>query len=137
MRRVAVIALLIVLAACGNAERERGQALFAGDLPVVARIAGHDERLPSSASRCTNCHGFVSPSTPATGATFGPSLSSRFLLEARSRRGGPASRFDAAGFCRLLRTGVDPASIIIARTMPLYEISDPDCVALWTYLSSE
>ncbi|MES1162053.1 MAG: hypothetical protein ABUL50_03210, partial [Rhizobacter sp.] len=82
-------------------------------------------------------HGFVRGSSPASSATFGPTLSSRFLLDARSRRGGPASRFDAASLCRLLRTGVDPASIIIARAMPLYELSDRDCAALWAFLSSD
>src|SRR5258706_15280823 len=103
MRRVAAIAVLAALTACGNAERERGLALFAGDVPIVARIGGQEEALPSSASRCTNCHGIVRASSPASGATFAPALSARFLREARSRRGGPASRFNEATPCRRLR----------------------------------
>jgi hypothetical protein len=139
--RLSAIAVFVVLSACGPSERERGEALFAGTTSVVARMAGHDTVLPGSASRCTNCHGLKRASSPASGATFGatfgPTLSARFLLDARSRRGGPASRFDVASLCRMLRTGVDPASIVIARSMPLYEFSDRDCAALWAYLSSD
>ena len=141
MGRLSAIAMFVALSACGASEhereRERGEAFFAGATPVVARMAGHDEVLPGSASRCANCHGFVRASSPSSAPTFGPTLSARFLRDARSRRGGPASRFDAASLCRMLRTGVDPASIIIARSMPLYEFSDRDCAALWTYLSSD
>ena len=51
------------------------------------------------------------------------------------RRNGPPSRFDEASFCRLLRTGVDPADIVVPRAMPRYAIDDTDCRALWAYLS--
>jgi hypothetical protein len=57
------------------------------------------------------------------------------LLASLSRRGGPPSRFDEAKLCRLLRTGIDPVSIVVAQSMPLYDLSDDDCHALWTYLT--
>jgi len=137
-RRTAICAVVGMLAACnGGADRERGRALFAGEAPLVARIAGHAETLPSIASRCANCHAFDRTSAAASAVSFGPALSPRFLREARSRRGGPASRFDAASLCQLLRTGVDPAYILIPRSMPMYEISDRDCRALWEYMNND
>ena len=52
------------------------------------------------------------------------------------RRGGPPSRYDAAGLCTLLRSGVDPAHVIILRTMPRYDINDADCQSLWLHLTA-
>jgi hypothetical protein len=37
-------------------------------------------------------------------------------------------------FCKLLRTGVDPASIVIAREMPVYTLNEAQCGSLWTFL---
>jgi hypothetical protein len=66
------------------------------------------------------------PSTPA--------LTAADLSTPRTRRGGPPSVFDASRLCALLRTGQDPAHVIISTTMPRYQISDEQCQALWSYL---
>ena len=35
----------------------------------------------------------------------------------------------------MLRTGVDPASIVITRQMPRYTLDDNQCLNLWRYLT--
>ena len=57
------------------------------------------------------------------------------LTDAVRRRSGPPSRYDAGSLCTMLRTGVDPAHVIILRTMPRYDITDADCRALWLHLT--
>ncbi len=132
----------------------RGAALFNGQVPLAGRIAGHDRDLPSSVTRCAGCHegpASTSPSVaktavPGTGTagpqsrgvgsgTFGPSLDARSLLEPKSRRGGPPSRFDSATFCTLLRSGVDAASIVVAQQMPRYDLTDEACTDLWAWVN--
>lgn len=112
----------------------RGAALWRGEQPLVGRIAGHDRVLPPEAARCINCHSGVTPPRDAIQAV--PPLTARHLREAVARRGGPPSRFDEAGFCTLLRTGLDPAAVLLPRHMPRYAIADADCAALWQYLVS-
>jgi hypothetical protein len=51
-----------------------------------------------------------------------------------ARRGGPPSRYDAHALCTLLQTGVDPSHVMVARTMPRFEIDNLQCEALWQYL---
>lgn len=124
--------LLLAMLACSPS---RGEALFQGPAPLVGTIVGHDAPLPAEASRCVNCHAAGSaPGGDDAGESFGPSLHRSALMVASPRRGGPATRYDAAGFCRLLRTGVDPGDIIIARAMPRYALADADCAALWSHL---
>ena len=112
----------------------RGAALWRGEQPLVGRIAGHDRALPPEAARCINCHTGATTSPDATQAA--PLLTAHHLREAVPRRGGPPSRFDEAGFCTLLRTGLDPAAVLLPRHMPRYEIGDADCAALWRHLVS-
>lgn len=128
------------MAACGVSEAERGRRLFVGELPLRASIVGHDFVLPSEASRCTNCHtvlGATAAATPAASSnqTLGGALSAVALLEPTRRRGGPPSKFDEKSLCRLLRTGVDPALVIVSKAMPRFELTDTDCHDLWAYLS--
>ena len=66
---------------------------------------------------------------------MGPTLSAATLTGLLPRRGGPASRFDEAALCRLLREGIDPAHVLLPKTMPRYAIDDADCRALWTWLT--
>lgn len=107
--------------------RTPGAQLFDGRQPLLARIAGHEQALPAQAWRCANCH---------TGAqAIGGALDGRRLTAAQARRGGPASRYDLPAFCRLLRTGVDPAWVLIDRAMPRFEIDDRQCEQLWTHLT--
>lgn len=114
-----------------DAARE-GNELFHGKGALTARIRGHDEWLPAEAMRCVNCHEPVNDGR--LGRVSAPHLNRSLLLEARQRRGGPPSRYDQAAFCKLLKTGVDPASIVIAREMPVYELDLSQCASLWSFL---
>ncbi|MEJ8856024.1 hypothetical protein WKW79_15700 [Variovorax robiniae] len=112
-----------------------GRSAFVGEKPLVARLPGHSLDLPAEAVRCVNCH---SPSTGTSGqAAFAPLLTSKYLNELRSRRGGPGSRYDPASFCRLLREGLDPAGVMINTAMPRYSLSPQGCEDLWAYLGTQ
>jgi hypothetical protein len=84
--------------------------------------------LPTDATRCVNCH--------SRGSALGPPLTHASLTSEQRRRGGPASRYEQASFCALLRTGIDPAHVLIARVMPRYELDAASCQALWSYVSA-
>jgi hypothetical protein len=122
-------------------DAEHGRRLYWGELPLNGRVAGHSAVLPTQASRCANCHARgTEPGPPARAGLagsqpIGGSLSAQHLTQPVKRRGGPASVFDAQSLCRLVRTGVDPAHIVVASEMPRYDLSDADCQALWSYLS--
>ncbi len=121
----------------GDAEGERA---FDGRSPLSARIDGHETPLPAQASACANCHRpsalpAAGDGTPAALASLGPQLTRAGLLEPAARRGGPPSRYDEAAFCRLLRTGQDPAGVMLPRAMPRYELSDAACTQLWRHLT--
>jgi hypothetical protein len=128
--------LLGGVAGAAAADATRGRALFEGSAALPARVHGQDFALPAQASRCVNCH--VAPSAPTSAASAvaagAPLLTAAALSTPTRRRGGPPSRYDAASLCTLLRSGVDPAYVMIQRTMPRYDISDADCQALWLHL---
>jgi len=136
---------VLALGLCGAAPAQqdspaldRGRRLFHGELPLPGQITGHGTPLPAQASRCVNCHALESAAAAASASapSFAPLLGPRQLTSPAPRRGGPPSRYDEAGFCRLLRSGVDPAYIVIERAMPRYEMPAADCRALWIYLTS-
>lgn len=110
-----------------------GRRLYDGTQPLVARIAGQDLDLPAAASRCANCHRLSASAPPST--TIGPLLEAATLTMRRPRRGGPPSAYAEASFCRVLRTGIDAASVIVDRRMPRYAVSDAECGALWAYVT--
>lgn len=124
------------LGACGLGPQEQarqlGQLWFEGAMPLQARMVGHGQDLPASAAACINCHG-AGPQRER----FAVALERAWLTEPRQRRGGPASRYDAKGFCRVLREGVDPAWVVVNQTMPRYELTDLQCQALWLHLTRE
>jgi len=127
-------------AMAADPELERGRQLYRGDAPLSGTITGHAQPLPPLATRCINCHSrdsvARSPAVSASAAQpFAPLLTRERLLEPIARRGGPPSRYELATFCRLLRTGIDPAYVLIPRQMPRYAIDDAQCRALWTYLT--
>lgn len=110
----------------------RGDALFTGKETMQGTIRGHDNPLSAEVVRCVNCHG---PSKRALVSRLAaPRIDRPLLLEPRQRRGGPPSRYDQASFCKLLRTGADPAYILIAREMPIYQVDDGQCASLWSYV---
>ena len=114
----------------------RGARLFDGTEPLAGTLAGHSAPLPAAATRCSQCH--AGPGEPAaTGSSFAPPLDRRQLREARPRRGGPPVAYEAATFCRTLRTGVDPAHVVLPRAMPRFEVDDVQCASLWDYLTQE
>lgn len=126
----------IATGAVPEAER-RASAIFFEGRHAVASLRGDERALPSDAARCANCHDGAGHRVPrGRGAgEAGPPLTREQLVGMRSRRGGPASRFDEHAFCRLLATGIDPADIVVRRGMPLYRLSAPDCAALWALLA--
>lgn len=115
------------------AVRQQGERLFDGRAPLVARLAGHAHPLPADAARCIQCHGVVLPG----GETFAPRLTAEHLRQRLPRRGGPPTAYDVRSFCRVLRDGVDPAQVILPRSMPRFVIDDAQCGALWTYLAGD
>ena len=56
------------------------------------------------------------------------------MTEPVARRGGPPTAFSSGSLCRMLRTGVDPAYILITRQMPRYTLNDDQCLGIWRYL---
>jgi hypothetical protein len=153
-----LLLLTIVLAGAWALQRaqqrvavEQGDRLFHGNAPLTARIVGHDLVLPVAVARCMNCHetrsaalsaaaSAVANQAPGTAGAvagrFGPALDHASLTQMRARRGGPPSRYDVQALCTLLRTGVDPAQVMIPQSMPRYEIDAAVCGALWAYINA-
>jgi hypothetical protein len=120
----------------GNGSSSPGRGLFFGETPLHGIISGHNLPLPPKMVSCANCH--LQGWLPASGVSnSAPRLDRSSLTEFRRRRGGPLSQFTPATFCRLLRTGVDPAYILITRRMPRYTIEDRQCLYLWQYLMEQ
>ncbi|MDR5837451.1 hypothetical protein [Caballeronia sp. LZ034LL] len=111
-----------------------GCAIFIGEHPLHAHLRDDNRALPSSTTRCVNCHA-ATPDAAAS-AAFAPPLTHDALLGETRRRGGPPSHYDAAAFCRALENGVDPAGVILRKAMPRYQPSDAECAALWRFVTS-
>jgi hypothetical protein len=134
MRLAALMGLCVSVLAGQSADSfRRGYMLFHGEEALGGKIRGHDEGLPPEAVQCSNCHEAASGrlTRPA------PHIDRAFLIDYRQRRGGPPSRYDVASFCRMLRTGIDPVSIVIAREMPVYELNEAQCDSLWTFFTAK
>lgn len=110
-----------------------GSRLFHGFAPLHGRLYTQSDELPNGAARCANCHAYAN-STPVPYSSA-PRLSAQWLIVNRPRRGGPKSYYNQERFCSLLRTGVDPAYIVINVEMPRYELTDEECNALWVFLT--
>jgi hypothetical protein len=127
MRVAAVLVLMLgCRASCDVDVTQRGERLFRGEESLAAEVQGQGVPLPAEASRCVNCH-----SGPAA-----PALDRASLLGRVSRRNGPPSRYDEASFCALLRSGVDPALVVVLRVMPRYEVDEAQCHALFAFVTS-
>jgi len=127
------MAMAVATSATAGADAvSRGERLFEGTEPLAGTLSGHDASLPPAATRCVHCHAGPGKASAATAGML--PLGPHHLLEARARRGGPPVAYDQASFCRTLRTGIDPASIILPRSMPRFEVDDAQCAALWAYL---
>ncbi len=108
-----------------------GGRMFLGEASLKGTVAGHGEPLPARLASCANCH----LGGPGSGKSFAPALDRTTMTEPMGRRGGPPSAFSLVSFCRLLRTGVDPAYVLVTRQMPRYSLSDEQCLGLWRYLT--
>lgn len=126
-----LVALLVQQLGLPAAARARGAAMFDGRAALAGRLVGHDSDLPPAATRCANCHEAV-----ARSGAFATRLDASTLTRPRVRRGGPATAYDAARLCALLREGTDPAHVIVSTTMPRYAAGDDQCRDLWAYLAS-
>lgn len=130
----------VLSATAGSARaNDRAAAIFTEGRYVQATLRGDEQALQADTMRCRNCHEGAGQrlADARRAAESGPPLTPATLLAARSRRGGPPSRYDLGSFCRLLGQGVDPADVVVRRTMPIYRIEPNDCKALWTLLSGE
>jgi hypothetical protein len=132
----------------GDTATLHGAQLYDGsrapDGRLSGKLRGHDQSLPAEALHCANCHepsrqvprdGGTVSSTNTNISSFGPRLDQASLMQFQARRGGPATRYDLAAFCRVLRTSVDPGLVLLRKPMPQYTLSDDDCQALWLFLS--
>lgn len=130
MFRCSALPLLLLLGIVPQLLAQRstlGARLFDGRTPLRARLAGHTEPMPPTATICLNCHhGQQSIGPPLTGAS---------LKQAVPRRGGPATRYDASSFCKVLRTGIDPAYVVLNPEMPHYDVTLEQCASLWRFLT--
>jgi hypothetical protein len=129
---VVTLSHLLTASALGSNALLRGRALFRGQKPLEGRIRDHRDGLPPETVRCRNCH--VVAGQPLPERAIAPRLDRSLLLSTRSRRGGPPSAYGPESFCKLLRTGVDPVYILIARSMPIYDVDDSQCRSLWLFL---
>lgn len=132
--RVAINVALITMTGLARGELScvsdnLGCAIFSGEYPVAGHLRGDNQLLPSWTTRCINCH-----SQTVTGTAFAPPLTTSNLLDAKSRRGGPPSRYDSQSFCRAVRDGIDPANVLLRKAMPNYRISESECAAVWRYV---
>jgi hypothetical protein len=144
MNRLALVVALFAAAvlvggSVAAGASKRGESLFIGTEPLKGTIRGHRSSLPPEVVRCRNCHDTSERSErgerkgPPPAAA--PPVSRSLLLDKVQRRGGPPSSYDVASLCKLLRTGVDPAYIMISRVMPVYDLDDAQCASLWEFLT--
>jgi hypothetical protein len=117
--------------ASGRSSVQRGRALFTGREALRGKLRHHSSDLPPTLVACRNCH--AAGRAPAPEGSRAPRLDRALLLQPRARRGGPPSAYDEASFCALLRTGIDPAHVLIAREMPVYAADAAQCRSLWRF----
>lgn len=141
-RRGLSAAVALAAAVCSGAASARapvtavrGRALFTGREPLAGRVRDHRSDLPPAVVVCRGCHG-APVAVPGAAAPPAPAIDRALLLEARPRRGGPPSAYDLPAFCRLLRTGVDPAYVLVAREMPVFDVDDAQCESLWRFVTA-
>jgi hypothetical protein len=130
-----LLALLLAPPALGASAHERGRDLFMGREALRGRIRNHASSLPPDVVVCSNCHAPRRERRPE--ASRAPRVDRALLLEPHARRGGPPSVYTEQAFCKLLRTGIDPAHVLISREMPVYAVDAAQCASLWQFLTDE
>src|SRR5438105_4696366 len=79
--------MLLPTAASNDPLTDRGKRIFLGRESIVGKIDGHADSLSPALSKCVNCHGSATRSNLEE--KFAPHLDRSWLLDIRSRRGGP------------------------------------------------
>lgn len=110
----------------------KGEQLFTGQIELKGRLRGQPTTLPAKVVACQNCHALQGDTQRSTDQ-LGPALGQALTTE-RARHGGPAFAFGYSSFCTLLREGKTPTGILIAYAMPVFEMDNDSCYALWRYL---
>lgn len=124
----------VTMAAAASAAR--GERLFDGREALRGRLAGHTASLAPGLAACLGCHGNAATASPLE-ARSAPPLACKALARVHARRGEPPFAYDRDGFCRTLRTGINPNYVVLQRTMPRFEIDPAQCDALWAYLTTQ
>jgi hypothetical protein len=135
MKHGLCFAILLCTASSALADNPEsyGERLYRGEAKLSGVIAGHSMEMPQAVLACTNCH--AARPDGAAAQTTAPDLRGGWLGQFRSRRNGPVGRYTQAGFCRALRTGIDPMYVVLPVQMPRFTMPDLDCAALWAYLN--
>lgn len=132
----AATAAPVAASVAASAAAARGERLFDGREALQGRLAGHTASLPSGQGACLACHGRAASSSPLE-TRSAPALGCTTLSRLRARRGEPPFAYDRNGFCRAVRTGINPNEVVLQRTMPRFELEQAQCDALWAYLTTK
>jgi hypothetical protein len=156
VRLLAVAAAWTLVSASGSGEqgdeqaRALGERLYLRGLSAtgsaVAAVVQGDLRVRSTDMTCVNCHrrsGWGTVEGPVTT----PAVAGRVLFAPvtqgapelgppRTTGVGTRPAYTEATLARAMRDGIDPAGRAFSPTMPRYDLSDADAVALTTYLRS-
>ena len=130
MKFALVVAALFTLRA---GESTSGESIYRGSKSIKGRMAGSEDYLAPAATRCANCHGANGRGVAEAGVS-GADIRGATLRNSTPRRGGPPAAYTLESFRTALRSGHDPAGVVLARAMPRYEISASDSAALWGFL---
>lgn len=110
-----------------------GEALFHGRETLTGRLRQQPDPLAAIAAACVNCHSVEGAATVRV-QPLAPALGRERLLSMRKRSAGPPSAYDQASFCSFLRSGVNPSFVVTSDLMPVYDVSEEECRALWAFL---
>ena len=125
--------LAVALLTLKAGETTLGESIYRGGKSIKARMAGSEDNLAPAATRCANCHGANGRGVAEAGVS-GADIRGATLKNREPRRGGPPAAYTLESFRAALRSGHDPAGVVLARAMPRYEISGSDSAALWGFL---
>lgn len=135
MKTLVLAAALSASAFANDSLLKRGAQLYRGQPPLQARMAASEDDLAPAAARCVNCHGADARGI-TEGGIAGSDIRGAILSRRVARRGGPPVAYTRQSFRTALRSGHDPASVVLSRAMPRYTLSDRDADALWAFLLS-
>lgn len=130
------LTLFVTMSAISSETEQLGKKIFEGEVPVKAKLRHSSFELPSIASKCSNCHS-VGPNTEIEEIASPPELGRNRLLTPLKRGSGPPVAYNEESFCIAITKGRTPAHTLLSREMPIFEIDEQTCKALWNYLTGE